>query len=321
MNLKRIKLFCVVAKHLNVTKASQALHVSQSSLSHQMSLLQSDYHVRLYKKTGHGIELTAEGRKFLSEMEAIIERIERFERQFGARTETDQPESLNVGGSHGLSLGLLPSLLADFQRDHPRLQISLRTGTRTMIEQLVLRGDVDVALIQIAGSLSGLLASEPFGLEKLVAFVSVDHPLARKPKVTVRELLQSPLVISGERVFESNIKTVLRGLENKGYKPRITGFYDSPDALKVVVLKKAGVGLLYCKDVVKHEVEKGALKILNVEDLKLYGRTFIVYHKHKPLSVNAKLFLKLLRRRKQKQRMVKIPTEVSHLHGELTNPH
>lgn len=300
MNLNRIKLFCIVASHLNLTKASQVLHVSQSSLSHQMSLLQSHYHVRLYKKTGRGIELTAEGRKFLSAAKAIIERFEQFERQFSARTETDQPESLNVGGSYGLSMGLLPSLLADFQRDHARLQISLRTGTRTIVEQLVLRGDVDVALMQIAGSLSSLLVSEPFGLEKLVVFVSVDHPLARKPKVTLREILQSPLVISGERVFESNIKNILRGLEDKGYKPRITGFYDSPDALKVAVLKKAGVGLLYCKDVVKHEVQKGDLKILNVEDLKLYGRTFIVYHKHKPLSVNAKLFLELLRRRKQK---------------------
>jgi DNA-binding transcriptional LysR family regulator len=100
-------------------------------------------------------------------------------------------------------------------------------------------------------------------------------------------------------VFESNIKTILRGLEDKGYNPRIVGFYDSPDALKVAVLKKAGVGLLYCKDVVKHEVQKGELKILNVQDLKLYGRTFIVYQRSRPLSANANLFLDLLRRERR----------------------
>jgi DNA-binding transcriptional LysR family regulator len=301
MNLNRISLFCVVARQLNLTKASQILHVSQPSLSHQMSVLQSDYHVRLYKKTGHGIELTADGRKFLNEAEAILERVERLERQFSARTKNDQPESLNVGASYGLSVGFLPSLLADFQRDHPWVQTALRTGTRTMVEQLVLRGEVDIALMQIAGSLSSLVVSEPFGIQKLVAFVSVEHPLARKPKVTVRELLETPLVISGEPVFESNIKTILRALEDKGYKPRIAGFYDSPDALKVAVLKKAGVGLFYCKDVVNHEVQKGELKVLNVQDLKLYGRTFIMYHKIRPLSANAKLFLELLRQQKGKQ--------------------
>jgi DNA-binding transcriptional LysR family regulator len=257
--------------------------------------------VKLYNKSGHGIELTAEGRKFLNEVEVIIERVERFERQFSGRTEADQPESLSVAGSYGLSAVLLPALLADFQRDHPQLQLSLRTGHRTTVEQLVLSGDVDIALMQIAGSFSSLLVAEPFGLEKLVAFVSVEHPLARKRKVTLREVLQSPLVISGDRVLDTNIKTILRRMESKGFQPRIAAFYDSPDAVKVAVKKKTGVGLLYYKELVQRDVETGELKILKVQGLRAYGRTFILYKKDRPLSANAELFLELLRRRKTKR--------------------
>ena len=60
MNLNWIRAFSIVARHANLTKASHVLHVSQSSISHQLGLLQKDYGVRLYRKTGHGIELTAD---------------------------------------------------------------------------------------------------------------------------------------------------------------------------------------------------------------------------------------------------------------------
>jgi hypothetical protein len=61
----------------------------------------------------------------------------------------------------------------------------------------------------------------------------------------------------------------------------------------------------------EREVQKKEFEILTVDNLKLYGETYIFYHKQRPLSANAQLLLKLLRRRKQKQkRWVKSPGDV-----------
>jgi DNA-binding transcriptional LysR family regulator len=298
MNLNRIKLFTIVARQLNLTKAARDLRVSQSSISHQLALLQKDYGVKLYKTAGRGIELTTEGQRFYSKVEPPLKELERVESQL-RKSRENQPEILNVGGSYGLSMGLLPSLLADFQKQHPHVQLCLRTGHRPALEQLVLKGDVDIAVMLIAGNYSSSLVVEPFGVEKLVAFVSVDHPFARKSKLTLRELLESPLVISGDQLSTTNIKTILSELEHKGYQPRVTAFYDSPDAVKVAVKKRTGVGLLYRKALATQDIRKENLRILKVEGLKRYAHSFIVYHKDRPLSSSARQFLELLRRRRR----------------------
>ena len=72
----------------------------------------------------------------------------------------------------------------------------------------------------------------------------------------------------------------------------------APDGVKVAVAQGKGVGLLY-EGSIRPEVQRGAFKILNLGGLKLFARSFIVYHKDRPLSENAREFLKLLRQRKR----------------------
>jgi DNA-binding transcriptional LysR family regulator len=297
MNLNRIKLFSIVAKYSNLTKASQALHVSQSSLSHQMRLLQNDCATTLYKKTGRGVELTAAGRAFLAEALPLLQQWEEFRQKFKSPRTVEICASLEVGGSYGFSSELLPSVMANFQKKYPQVQVTLRTGNYSAIEQLVLKGDVEVALVTFPES-SPWLAMEPYGREKIAAFVSVRHPLAKKASLTVSEVLANPFVIRAERGPDSNFKKMLRDLEIKGYTLNITAYYDLPDAVKVAVAKRTGIGLLYEKSI-RPDVQRGAFKILDLEGLQLYGHSFIIYHKDRPLSTNAKRFLELLRQRRR----------------------
>jgi LysR family transcriptional activator of glutamate synthase operon len=146
------------------------------------------------------------------------------------------------------------------------------------------------------------LVTEPYGQERIVAFVPIHHPLAKKRKVNLSDLLREPLVVRGASGIESTRKRMLREMEKRGYHPKVAAFYDSADAVKVAVRKNTGVGLLY-KETIKHDVQKGDFKILKIDDLKLDVHTFVVFHKNRPLSDNAKLFLDFLRGRKQNHRL------------------
>jgi LysR family transcriptional activator of glutamate synthase operon len=298
VNLNRIRLFSIVASHANLTKASQILHVSQSSISHQLALLQKDYGVKLYKKTGHGIELTTEGQQFLAETAPLLEALEKFDKEFRRYPAQQKSDSLAIAGTHALSADLLPSLSADFQKMHPQIQLSLRTGNQRAIEKFVLEDDVEIAVTTNSATRSPSLTTEPYGEERIAAFVPVHHPLAKKRKVNLSELLREPLIIRGASGVETTRKKMLRQMEERGYRPKVAAFYDSADAVKVAVRKNTGVGLLY-KETIKHDVEKGDFKILNVDDLKLDVHTFVVFHKNRPLSDNAQLFLNFIRARKR----------------------
>lgn len=202
-----------------------------------------------------------------------------------------------MGSSYGLSSELIPSVITEFQKKYPQVQVALRAGNHTAIEQLLLKGEVEVALITSPRS-SPWFVMEPYRREKVAAFVSVRHPLAKKTNPTVSEVLANRFVIRGERGPDSNLKKTLRLLETKGYTVKIAAYYDLPDAVKVAVAKRMGIGLLY-ETSIKPDVQRGAFKILNLDGLKLYAQSFIVYHKDRPLSANARQFLELLRRRNQ----------------------
>ena len=297
MNLNRIKLFSIVAKYSNITKASQVLHVSQSSISHQMRLLQNEYGASFYNKNGRGVELTTAGRLFLAEAGPMLQQCEEFHQKFKTPLTIKTYSSLAVGGSYGLSSELLPLVMTDFQKMYPQVQVALKTGNHTAIEQLVLKGDVEVALITFPDSLPRLV-TEPYRRQRIAAFVSACHPLSKKANPTLSEILANSFVIRGELGPESNINKMLGGLEKKGYALNISSYFDSPDAVKVAVAKGRGVGLLY-KESIRLEVQRGAFRILNLSGLKLYAESFIVYHRDRPLSDTAREFLKLLRRRRR----------------------
>ncbi|HWP59726.1 MAG TPA: LysR family transcriptional regulator [Candidatus Acidoferrales bacterium] len=289
-------MFAAVAKHLNVTKTSQELRVSQSSVSHQLARLQREVGVRPYKKTNGGIELTDAGRIFLSQTTAILLQLDELRGRFPKADEV-QAVSLTVGGSHGPSAVILPKLLARFKKCHPTVQLTFRTADRHSIVSLVLRAEVDIALVTGPVS-SSSIAKEPYRQEKLVAFVPANHPLGKRRHVTLSDLARSPLVIRTGKGGTSTGAAIVELMESHGFKPNIVLRCESPEAVKESVRRKMGVGILYA-DTLEPEFKDRKFKSLNVLGVELRGASFIIYHAEKPLSAQAKDFLLLLRDSRQ----------------------
>jgi DNA-binding transcriptional LysR family regulator len=82
MTLHQLKIFAAAAKHLNMTKASLELHISQSSISQQLKLLEEECEVKLYNKIGRGIELTEKGRLLLIDIEPILHQIKKLKEKY-----------------------------------------------------------------------------------------------------------------------------------------------------------------------------------------------------------------------------------------------
>ena len=82
MTLHQLKIFAATAKHLNMTKASLELHISQSCISQQLKLLEEECKIKLYNKIGRGIELTENGRLLLIDVEPILYQIKKLKEKY-----------------------------------------------------------------------------------------------------------------------------------------------------------------------------------------------------------------------------------------------
>ena len=86
-------------------------------------------------------------------------------------------------------------------------------------------------------------------------------------------------------------------LKDQGVKLKVVMQCESPEAVKVAVSRGMGVGILF-KDVISDGLKKGEFRELTLPIAGLDGKSFIVYHKTRPLSPAAQDFLKLLRARR-----------------------
>lgn len=289
MNIDRIRLFILSAKHLNITEAARHLHINQSAASRQLKQLQEDLRIKLLRKHGRGIELTKNGRGFLTEVTPICAQFDALRARY-ARAQ----ESLSIAASHNSSTCLLPSLMAKFSETYPALKLTLHSGANAEVGELLLASKIDLAIITNPKISSSIVNLEPWRREPLTAFVRSTHPLAEKNSITISASDQVRFVIRIRKEGQSSAERALGGLAAQGAKFKMLMGCESSDSVKEVVRHGAAVGILY-HDALRREIEQGEFKTLRFPGLETSRQSYIVYSKERPLSVYAREFLALLR--------------------------
>jgi LysR family transcriptional regulator, transcriptional activator of the cysJI operon len=294
MNFSHLKLFKAVADALSLTKVSGELHTSQSSISHQLRILQEQCGVRLYSKAIGGIELTKEGRLFLRESEKILFHVEALESKLRAAATTKTPRPLKVAASYGPSEVTIPTLLAVLKKHHPKTEVIFRTTDSWSITRLLIAREFEIALVNNVIR-SPQLIVEHFSDEEIVAITSVHSPFANNSKITVREFASLPLVVREGKHDPNQLGSSFYKLKKMGLNPNIVMRCGSFAAVKSAVENGIGVGLL-SRDHLNSVGSPRTLKVLKIPELQMKLERVIVYRKDGSLSPIATEFLELIRR-------------------------
>ena len=293
MTFNQLKIFEAVARRLSITEASRDLRISQPGVSRQLKLLQEGYGVKLYQKLGRGIELTEKGQELLRGAKSILIQFVKLEGKLKKDELDGRAETLKIGGSRSQAASFLPSLLAVFKKSHPQTQITLRSDSSRAIERLVLTSEVEIALVTNPRG-SPRITVQPYSRQRVLAFASVAHPSAKRTKMTPEEFAHAPLILLGAGKGEGSVQKILNEMKGRGLKPNVVMRCESPEAVKMAVRGKLGLGIL-CEDIMASDIKRGDFKSILIPQLKMKVDTFILYHNDRPLSPAAKDFLTLLR--------------------------
>jgi len=219
LTLHQLRIFAAVAKYLNITKASEQLHITQPSVSQQLKFLEEECGVKLYKKMSRGIELTARGQRLLNDVEPLLLQVENLNEKFKDIPNDRKVGFFTIGGGHGPSAYFLPILLAAFKETHPQVQLTLRTNNSRAIEQMVLDSEVEIAMV-VNPAPTLQLTMESCRQEELVIFASTKHMLAKRQKLSLAELARAPLIILKRKGAADKTWEILRQIENRGPNSR-----------------------------------------------------------------------------------------------------
>jgi DNA-binding transcriptional LysR family regulator len=236
MELRHLRYFVSVAEALNFTKAAARLRVAQPALSRQVADLEDELGVDLLKRTSHGVVLTAEGKLFLEQARAILQRVDESVTRVRALARGEFGE-LQVGYVPPLDLHMLPRALAEFQKTTPGVKVVLHDrGTDELCDELR-NGRLHLALMMQPSEESIMgIEFEEIGRYPFFVAMAPAHPLTRMKAISLEMLAKQPLVVLDRRrnsEFHRILKRVFAPLH-----PNIVTESDSVNSL----ITEIGVG-------------------------------------------------------------------------------
>jgi len=258
--LAQVQSFLEVARRGNVSRAAEAIYVSQPTLTARLHALESELGEKLFVRTRQGMRLTDAGRAFLPFAErasqAVLDGKEAI-----AELNSASAGHLLIGAAPAISTYLLPPLLERFAAAHPRVEVAVRTGHSEDVLQMVLKSEVQVGLgRELRHHDIELL---PFYEEELGLMVAPGHHFAGRKSVSMADLAGEQLILFDRT--SSYYELTQASFASAGLTPRGMFELDNIEAAKKMVERRLGVALLP-KTAVAGEVAAGTLRRVPIAD-------------------------------------------------------
>lgn len=193
MELRHLRYFKTLAQELSFTKAAARLHVTQSTLSHQIKQLEDEIGVDLLQRDGKKISLTHAGQTLLQTTLRTMEDLDQTLRDLKLQ---DKPMTgrLVIGVTHTFSMRLLGQYLAEFVSRFPLVKLDIKELPAIEIESKLLADELDVGVAYAPTSLPGLWV-EPLFSEPLMLVTSKRHPFGNRKRLRMVELHNQKLAL------------------------------------------------------------------------------------------------------------------------------
>jgi DNA-binding transcriptional LysR family regulator len=174
MTLEQLRIFVEVAERGHVTRAAEALDMSQSAASAAIAALESAYQIKLFDRVGRGIQLTETGRTFLREARAVLDRAS-MARAVLQDLAGGPAGPVSIAASLTIATYWLPRRLAAFQSANPRARLNVVIRNTHDVETAVVDGEASVGLVE-GPTLHPALMRQHIDHDRLVLVVASDQP-------------------------------------------------------------------------------------------------------------------------------------------------
>lgn len=287
---KQLRAFVATVKLGTLSRAAEALFLSQPSVSLQLQALERELGTTLLERRRRRINLTDAGEALYELARPLVEGWENLDRDFQAKVQGLQAGKLTIAAGTSTIAYLLPELVRRYRERYPAVQMQLANVTGKDGLAMLREDKADFAV----GSMLDVpndIAWAPVRHYDPMLILPKDHPLAAQPEVALKDLSPYGLILPPQRlstyrlvdlVFQQNQVPYHVAIEVGGW-----------DVIKEYVAM--GMGISIVTGICITEADHGRLAVRNMSrwfPQRSYG---VVMRKGKFLSAEARAFIDLVR--------------------------
>ena len=219
MKLVQLLYFVATIKYNSITKAAKKLYVSQPAISNAIKELEEEFDTTLLIRNNNIIVPTEAGLYLNSLATSLLNRAQRLENDM--KSFVNKKEVLKIGIPPMLGAFLMPLIIDEFSKAHPKIEVDLVELGSYENRKKVLENEIDLALTVVDDltKINSNLDYLVLGKISLLFLVNKKHPLAKKESISFEDLENTPLLLMKEDTLQSHV--ISQEFENRNINPNI----------------------------------------------------------------------------------------------------
>ncbi len=288
-SLRQLEIFVAISRTDSVSRAAEALSLSQSATSTALSELERQFDLQLFDRVGKSLRINETGQQLLPRAVELLDRAKEIENLLQGHAGFGY---MRIGATLTVGNYLATILVARFLQEHPESRIQLQVHNTSTIVQQIANHELDLGLIE--GDCNHPdIEVQPWIADELVVFSAPNHPLAKQRKVSLEQLLQEDWILrekgSGTR------ETFDRAFHSHHSKLKIRLELEHTEAIKRAVESGLGIGCI-SRLALKDAFRRGSLVPISTPNLDLSRFFYFLWHKQKYQTTGIREFLDLCKR-------------------------
>lgn len=294
MDLWQLHIFCKVVELKSFSKAGEAVHLSQPTVSSHIKDLEAHFSTQLIDRLSREVFPTKAGEllyEYAYRLLALRDKAESAMAEFAGRMKGH----VCVGGSTIPAGYLLPRVIGLFSNAFPEVRVSLLVGDTSDILAKTSAGRIEIGIVGAIGK-DKMLNQTPLISDEMGLVVPSGHKWARRSRVKIEELIEEPFII--RETGSGTLKSIEQSLKKKHLTIEdlnIVAVMGSTEAVRQAIKSKAGISILSAL-AISDERKSGQLRILKIEGLNLKRQFYLTTHKHRSLSPPCQAFIEFLKK-------------------------
>jgi DNA-binding transcriptional LysR family regulator len=240
MELRQLRQFVAVADTLNFRRAAERLHMAQPPLSVAVRKLEQEVGTPLFTRLARGVQLTAAGRAALRTARLCLDQAENLPAAARAAAGGESGR-LRVGFVGSATYSLMPRLLPAFRARYPQVELVLHESTNLDLLAMIEADRIDIGLVRYPTASASSLRFEVVERDVFCAVLPAGHPLARKRRLTLRELANEPLIDYASTRVPGLHAMVMLAFQQAGLSPHAV--QEATQVQTVISLVQSGMGV------------------------------------------------------------------------------
>ncbi|MGN6704850.1 MAG: LysR family transcriptional regulator [Rhodanobacter sp.] len=287
---KQLRAFVSVVKLGTLTRAAEALYVSQPTISLQLQALERELGATLLERRRRRINLTDAGEALYELARPLVEGWDTLDRDFQAKAKGLRAGRLVIAAGTSTIQYLLPELVRRYRERFPAVQLQLANVTGKDGMALLRADEADFAV----GSMLDVpndIAWAPVQHYDPMLIMAPDHPLAPKEKITLEDISPYGLILPPQRLSTYRLVDLVFQQRQVPYHVAIE--VGGWDVIKEYVAM--GMGISIVTGICITDADRERLAVRNMKQFfpqRSYG---VVMRKGKFLSAEARAFIDLIR--------------------------